>query len=51
MAKAKKPAKAVDKKRGKYEKPLKVNATFEELIKIAVTPKEDLKKEDFDCKK
>jgi hypothetical protein len=52
MSSKKQALKATDKKRTeKYEKPFTVNASFEDIIKIAVTPKEDLKKEDFGCKK
>ena len=51
MSKGKKTSKASDKKRGKYEKPFTVNASFADVIKIAVTPKEDLRPEDFNCKK
>lgn len=46
MAKPKK--EKVKKKRSeKYEKPYVVNATMDEFFKIVVTPKEELKEEDF----
>ena len=45
MAKAKKPAKAKPKKRAdKYDEKLKINATFEELAKALVSPKNPTKK-------
>ena len=49
MSKGKKTS---DKKRPpKYEKPFTVDVSFEDFIKITVTPKEDLKPEDFKTKK
>jgi hypothetical protein len=45
MAKPKKPAKDKPKKRAdKYDEKLTVNATFEELAKALVTPKNPTKK-------
>jgi hypothetical protein len=49
MPKEKKTSKVTSKGRSaNYEKPFIVNASFEDFIKIAVTPKEDLRKEDLD---
>jgi hypothetical protein len=45
MAKAKKTAKQKPKKRAnKYEEKLKVNGSFEDLVKALITPKLPLKK-------
>lgn len=52
MAKEKKTRKVSNGKRAvKYEKPYTINTSFEDFIKIVVTPKEDLNPEDFNCKK
>jgi hypothetical protein len=45
MAKAKKTAKKKPKKRAdKYDEKLKINGTFEDLVKALVTPKQPIKK-------
>lgn len=51
MAKVSKSKEHPKERSKKYDKPFTVNASFEDFIKIAVTPKEDLKQEDFKFKK